>query len=100
MIKISARITPNVPGEKEVHFAGRVFALSVRRGSRVEDLLVKLADKLGSDFTSMVYDPVSHKLDPKMLIMINGKVLSAEEGLKKILSDNDKITIGAVMLGG
>ena len=69
-------------------------------GATVEDVLCRVASKLGDPFIKNVYSPYSQELADGVFILLNGRKVEFIGGLKTKVKNGDVIAVGTVVTGG
>ena len=68
--------------------------------SKIQDLLIKLADKYGEIFKSHIFNPIIKTLKDDILININGIAIRQLQDLNTKLKNGDKIEFIPLFSGG
>jgi MoaD family protein len=66
----------------------------------VEQLLDRIAEIYGKQFTSEVYDPDKKEMKQTFVAMVNGVLMDQLKGVNTPLKDGDSIILMSLMTGG
>jgi molybdopterin converting factor small subunit len=72
----------------------------LKEGAPLADLLDKIANKYGKQFSSEVYDPAKKEMKSTFVAMVNGILMDQLKGTKTQLKDGDSIILMSLMTGG
>ncbi len=72
----------------------------LENGSKVSDLLDKIASNYGKPFTQEVYEPGQRDMKATFVTMVNGVLMDQLKGVDTSLNDGDSIIIMSLMTGG
>lgn len=72
----------------------------LKEGSPLVDLLDKIANKYGKQFSNEVYDPSKKEIKSTFVAMVNGVLMDQLKGIKTQLKDGDNIILMSLMTGG
>jgi molybdopterin converting factor small subunit len=64
------------------------------------ELLDKIADSYGKQFTTEVYDPAKKEMKATFVAMVNGVLMDQLKGMNTPLKDGDSIILMSLMTGG
>jgi molybdopterin converting factor small subunit len=64
------------------------------------ELLDKIAEFYGKQFTTEVYDPVKKEMKATFVAMVNGVLMDQLKGMNTPLKDGDSIILMSLMTGG
>lgn len=79
----------------------RVFDYSSDRVVTLLSLLEEIAQDIGVPYTTQVFDSTSGKLQPDVIILVNGRhYKNLPEELHTLLEEGDEIAIFPPMIGG
>jgi len=82
-------------------FAGKKeVAVKIKASTAVEVLLKQLVTQLGAEFGRGLLDPEHNDPRPRALILVNGREISALQGLRTMVKPGDSIVIVPVSHGG
>jgi len=73
--------------------------IELKSGVTVGDLIGILSEKYGRRFTDYMYDK-NGKMRPYIMFLVNGKSITALQGLETELRDRDKVAILPTVGGG
>jgi molybdopterin converting factor small subunit len=68
--------------------------------TNVKALIQKIAETFPSDFKRSLIDPELNDPRPNALILVNGKEVSALEGIATKINDGDEVVLISVSHGG
>ncbi len=68
--------------------------------ANVKGLLQKLVETFSSDFKRVLIDPELKDSRPNALILVNGKDISALDGVATVVNDGDEVVLISVSHGG
>jgi len=74
--------------------------LDLKEDTALSDLLDKIANKYGKQFSTEVYDPSKKEMKPTFVAMINGIHMDQLKGINTPLKDGDSIILMSLMTGG
>ncbi|HLN89785.1 MAG TPA: MoaD/ThiS family protein [Candidatus Binatia bacterium] len=66
----------------------------------LSELLDKIAESYGRQFTAEVYDPLKKEMKPTFVAMVNGVLMDQLQGTKTPLKEGDNIILMSLMTGG
>lgn len=66
----------------------------------LSELLDKIAESYGKQFTAEVYDPAKKEMKPTFVAMVNGVLMDQLQGIKTQLKEGDNIILMSLMTGG
>lgn len=72
----------------------------IDEGSTVEDVLNDLSKEYSSQYKEEIYDPETRALNEMVMIILNGHLLHALQGLETVLRQDDVIVIAPLSVGG
>jgi molybdopterin converting factor small subunit len=73
---------------------------SFQNGTVLSDLLDKIAQTYGKQFTAEVYDPAKKEMKATFVAMVNGVLTDQLKGVNTPLKDGDSIILMSLMTGG
>ena len=68
-------------------------------GNSLKDLLLRMAENYGEDFTKQVFDPKKMKLQRDVGISVNGQFINGDVSATK-LKDSDRVAFFILVSGG
>jgi MoaD family protein len=74
--------------------------LDLKEDTVLSDLLDKIANKYGKQFSTEVYNPSKKEMKPTFVAMINGIHMDQLKGINTPLKDGDNIILMSLMTGG
>jgi molybdopterin synthase sulfur carrier subunit len=95
---ISVNVNFLGPSQDDVGKGKMVIGLDYN--STLKDLLKKLANKIGPKFKDFVFDPSSNILNENVAIIVNGRHITALDGLETPMSSGDEVSIFPPLGGG
>jgi MoaD family protein len=69
-------------------------------GTRLADLLDKIAQAYGDQFSKEVYDPTKKEMKTMFVAMVNGVLMDQLKGVDTQLKNGDNIILMSLMTGG
>ena len=66
----------------------------------LSDLLDKIAESYGKQFTAEVYDPAKKEMKATFVAMVNGVLMDQLKGVNTPLKDGDNVVLMALVTGG
>ena len=66
----------------------------------LSELLDKVAQIYGKQFTAEVYDPAKKEMKPTFVAMVNGVLMDQLKGVNTTLKDGDNVVLMALVTGG
>ena len=72
----------------------------LEKPATVREIIRKLTEKFSPEFMRAVVDPELDDPRPNALILVNGKEISAAQGLETIVGDGDEFVLVPVSHGG
>jgi molybdopterin converting factor small subunit len=106
--------TINNPGAEDtdmqvkVHYIGLIksytntsqdeFMLS--NGTLLSELLDKIAQDYGKQFTKEIYDPINKEMKASFVVLVNGVLMDQLKGINTPLKDGDTVIMMSLMTGG
>lgn len=66
----------------------------------MSDLLDKIAQTYGKQFTTEVYDPTKKEMKSTFVAMVNGVLIDQLKGVNTLLKDGDSMILMSLMTGG
>ena len=102
------------PGEEgkdmqvKVHYIGLIKSYTntsqdefmLPNGSVLSELLDKIAEDYGKQFSQEVYDPAKKEMKASFVAMVNGVLMDQLKGVNTQLKDGDSIILMSLMTGG
>lgn len=73
--------------------------IDVSENATVAELLERLIDKYGEPMSKEIKDPISGEY-ASTIILVNGCILSFEQGMSTVLSEGDTVAFLEVITGG
>ncbi|NIN51983.1 MAG: MoaD family protein [Nitrososphaeria archaeon] len=86
-------ILSEITGAKELE-------LTLKTGSKIEDLFNMLTEKYGADFKERIFDSKTGDLRRLIIVTVNGKDVRNMNRLKTDLNDGDEVAILPTVAGG
>jgi molybdopterin converting factor small subunit len=74
--------------------------ITLDENATLTQLLDKIAQSYGKQFTTEVYDPNKKEMKPTFVAMINGVLMDQLKGTNTPLKDGDSIILMSLMTGG
>ncbi|MHA1648715.1 MAG: MoaD family protein [Candidatus Helarchaeota archaeon] len=94
-------INVNFLGPSQDEVGKRKLNVSLTKSNNnLKELLIKLADQIGTKFKENVFDPTSNKLHEDVTIIVNGRHFTSLDGLETILKSGDDVSIFPPLGGG
>ena len=78
----------------------REVEISLARGSTLNALFARMADKWGETLRAYLFDPQTSELLPHIRVVINGRDIGFLDGLETVLKAGDEILILPPVGGG
>jgi molybdopterin converting factor small subunit len=69
-------------------------------GTLLSDLLDKIAEDYGKQFTQEVYDPIKKEMKASFVAMVNGVLMDQLKGVNTPMKDRDSVILMSLMTGG
>jgi len=66
----------------------------------LSELLNKIAESYGRQFTAEVYDPAKKEMKATFVAMVNGVLMDQLKGVNTPLKDRDSVILMSLMTGG
>jgi molybdopterin converting factor small subunit len=66
----------------------------------LNQLLARIAQTYGKQFTAEVYDPAKKEMKPTFVAMVNGVLMDQLHGVETPLKDGDNVILMSLMTGG
>jgi molybdopterin converting factor small subunit len=66
----------------------------------LSELLDKIAESYGKQFTTEVYDPAKKEMKATFVAMVNGVLMDQLKGINTPLKDGDSVILMSLMTGG
>ena len=74
--------------------------ISLPNAAVLSDLLDKIAQTYGKQFTDEVYDPAKKEMKATFVAMVNGVLMDQIQGVNSPLKDGDNIILMSLVTGG
>ncbi len=74
--------------------------ITLNENATLTQLLDKIAEFYGKQFTTEVYDPNKKEIKPTFVAMVNGVLMDQLKGINTPLKDGDSIILMSLMTGG
>jgi molybdopterin converting factor small subunit len=74
--------------------------ITLSNDASVAQLLDRIAEMYGKQFTSEVYDPDKKEMKQTFVAMVNGVLMDQLKGVNTPLKDGDSIILMSLMTGG
>ena len=69
-------------------------------GTKLAELLDKIAQAYGKPFPQEVYDPIKKEMKTSFVAMVNGTHMDQLQGVNTPLKDRDSVILMSLMTGG
>ena len=71
-----------------------------KEGLTIRELLEELSAEYESSFNEVIYNPVLHELNEMTMVLVNGLIMHALNGLETVVREGDVIVLSPLITGG